>query len=191
MYVEVSVFAYPLGGGAELRPLEPWQAEEFALHVDRIRAHLAPWIPFATRVVDAATARDLLQQFADSQARDGGRFYGIWQDDTLVGGTLFRTFDVSTGACEVGVWLAPQAEGRGLITRAVSHMIDWAILVRGISRVEWCNSPANVRSRAVAQRLGMTLDGTLRSVFPLNGVRHDLEVWSLLADEWRATAHTR
>jgi RimJ/RimL family protein N-acetyltransferase len=34
------------------------------------------------------------------------------------------------------------------------------------------------------QRLGFTLDGVLRSVFELGGVRQDLEVWSMLAGEW-------
>ena len=172
-----------LGDGAELRPLEPWQAHEFAVHVALIRDHLRPWIPFAGQVVDEASARELLQRQADRTARDEGRFYGIWVDGVLRGGTLFRVFDLAAGICEVGVWLAPDVQGRGLITRAVNHMIDWAV-GRGIMRVEWRTNPANDRSRAVAQRLGMTLEGVLRSSFLLNGVRHDTEVWSILADEW-------
>ena len=47
------MFVYPLGDGAGLGPLEPWQAEEFAEVVARARDHLAPWIPFAHTVVDA------------------------------------------------------------------------------------------------------------------------------------------
>jgi ribosomal-protein-serine acetyltransferase len=178
-----------LGDGAELRPLEPWQADEFAAHVTRIRDHLLPWIPFASRVVDVASARELLQRQADRTARDEGRFYGIWVNGLLCGGTLFRDFDLAYGVCEVGVWLAPDMQGRGLITRAVRRMIDWAV-VRGITRVEWRTNPANDRSRAVARRLGMTREGVLRSSFVLNGVRHDTEVWSVLADEWAAWSTT-
>jgi ribosomal-protein-serine acetyltransferase len=181
------VFAYPLADGAELRPLEPWQAEEFAAHVARVRPHLAPWVQFAARVVDIESARAMLQHYADEQARDGGRLYGIWRDSTLIGGTLFRTFDAQAGVCEVGVWLAPEAEGRGLITRAVLHMIDWAIRVRGIARVEWRTATDNVRSKAAAQRLGMTFEGVMRSSFLINGVRRDTEIWSVLADEWAVT----
>jgi RimJ/RimL family protein N-acetyltransferase len=90
---------------------------------------------------------------------------------------------VETGGCEIGVWLAPHAEGRGLVTRAARLMIDWAFDVRGMARVEWRNVPDNARSIAVARRLGMTRDGVLRSVFPMYGVRRDLDVWSLLATE--------
>jgi RimJ/RimL family protein N-acetyltransferase len=86
--------------------------------------------------------------------------------------------------CEVGVWLSPEVTGRGLVTTAVTAMIDWAFQVRGMHRVEWRCAAGNEPSRKVAQRLGMTLDGTLRQSFPHNGKRHDAEVWSVLAPEW-------
>ena len=113
------MLAYPLGDGAELRTLEPWQAAEFAASVDRARAHLAP-----------------------------------------------------------------EAQGRGLVNRAVRRMIDWAVQDRGMTRVEWHTVPSNARSIAVAQRLGMRRDGVLRQAYPMNGTRHDVEIWSLLASEW-------
>ena len=39
---------------------------------------------------------------------------------------------------------------------------------------------------AVAERLGMTKDGVMREAYLHRGVRHDMEVWSVLAPEWRA-----
>jgi len=179
-----------LGDGAELRALEPWHADEFAAHVEAIREHLKPWIPFASRVVDVDTSREFLQRFADWQARDEGRLYGIWVDGALSGGTLFKDFSAASGVCEIGVWLSPAVEGRGLITTAVRHMIDWAVLTRGMTRVEWRCAPGNQRSSAVAKRLGLTYEGTLRSDFTVNGTRQDTEVWAVLADEWRAQSRS-
>jgi RimJ/RimL family protein N-acetyltransferase len=72
------------------------------------------------------------------------------------------------------------------VTRAARVIIDWAIEERGIHRVEWLVSAANEASIAVARRLGMTKDGVLRESYPHRGKRHDLEVWSMLAPEWRA-----
>jgi ribosomal-protein-serine acetyltransferase len=181
------MLALHLGDGAELRALEPWNAAEFAAHVAEIRDHLKPWIPFAARVVDEASARELLQRFADKHARDEGRFFGLWIDGKLSGGTLFKDFNAAGGVCEVGVWLSPAAEGRGLITRAVRYMIDYAIGTRGFARVEWLCDARNERSKAVAKRLGMTYEGTRRSDFVINGERHDTEIWSILASE-RAAA---
>jgi RimJ/RimL family protein N-acetyltransferase len=67
-------------------------------------------------------------------------------------------------------------------------MIDWAIGVRGMSRVEWRTVPGNARSIAAAKRLGMTREGVLRQGFPFGGVRHDVEIWSLLASDRIRTA---
>jgi ribosomal-protein-serine acetyltransferase len=178
------VLTCPLTEGAELRALEPWQAEELAAYIERNRAHLAPWLPWARSITDVDGARSWLQRYADEQARGGGRMLGIWLDGELVGGILFRIFDTASGMCELGAWLSPEAEGRGLVSAAARQLTDWAIRVRGINRVEWHTVPENSRSIAVAKRLGMTREGLLRQAFPFGGVRHDLEIWAILAEEW-------
>ncbi|MEV3994537.1 GNAT family protein [Streptomyces halstedii] len=181
------MFTMSLGDdGAQLRPLEPWKAEEFLAHMDRARALVDPWIPFAAAATDLDSARALLQRYADKQAADTGRIYGIWLDGTLVGGVLFRIFDAATGSCEIGCWLEPAGQGRGLVHRASRKLIDWAFDVRGMHRVEWIASSANTRSVGAAARLGMTREGVLREAFPHHGVRHDEEIWAVLAEEWRA-----
>ncbi|GAA2140790.1 GNAT family protein [Kitasatospora kazusensis] len=179
------MYAIPLADDAELRPLEPWQAEEFLTHIERARPNVDPWIPWATRSSDLASARATLQGYADRQATDTGRIFGIWDAGTLVGGVMFVRFDAAGGNCEIGVWAEAAGEGRGLISAAVRHLIDYALVERGMHRVEWYSSSRNARSRAVAQRMGMHLDGVLREYSLYNGVRHDYEVWSLLAHEWK------
>lgn len=169
---------------AELRALEPWQAEEFAAHVDAAQDHLAEWLPWGRSAAQVDEAKRLLQRYADAQARGEGRILGIWVGGKLMGGTLFRVWEQATGMCELGVWLAPEAVGRGLITRASRAMIDWAFRERGMHRVEWRCATGNTRSSAVAKRLGMTREGVLREATPLHGVRHDVELWAILASEW-------
>ncbi|MBM7860390.1 GNAT family N-acetyltransferase [Lentzea nigeriaca] len=175
-----------LGDGAELRPLEPWQAEEFFAHMERGREFIGQHIGFADAAKDLDSARNLLQRYADKAATDTGRIYGIWLDDKLVGGVIFREMDVPQGRAEVGCWLEPSATGKGLVTRAAKTLIDWAIRERGMDRVEWRVSSKNAPSIAVAQRLGLTRDGVLRSYSVHRGVRQDVEVWSVLAPEWES-----
>ncbi|USX51300.1 GNAT family N-acetyltransferase [Lentzea sp. HUAS12] len=180
------MFGKPLGTDAELRPLEPWQAEEFFAHMERGREFIGQHIGFADAAKDLESARKLLQGYADKAAADVGRIFGIWLDDKLVGGVLFRVMDIPQGRAEVGCWLEPAATGRGLITRAARVLIDWAIRERGVHRVEWLVSSANAPSIAVARRLGMSRDGVLRSYSLHRGVRQDVEVWSVLAPEWES-----
>ncbi|MFI0786052.1 GNAT family N-acetyltransferase [Streptomyces lydicus] len=180
------MFAISLGDGAELRPLEPWQAEEFLAHMDRGRTFIGRHIGLPDAVTDLDSARRWLQSYADKAAADAGRLHGIWLDGLLVGGVLFRLFDAETGNCEAGCWLEPDAAGRGLVTRATRLIIDWAIRERGMHRVEWLVSSENTPSIDVARRLGMRRDGVLRANHPYRGVRQDTEVWSVLAPEWHS-----
>ncbi|MEV6653239.1 GNAT family protein [Streptomyces sp. NPDC051219] len=179
------MFSIPLGDNARLRPLEPWQAEEFLDHMDRARDYVGEHIGFADRATDLGSARELLTGYAQKHAADTGRIHGIRLDGTLVGGVLFRTFDAAAGNCEIGCWLEPAAEGRGLVTTASRCLIDWAFGERGMHRVEWVASTTNARSLAVAKRLGMTREGVMRESFPYRGVRQNLEIWSVLATEWQ------
>ncbi|GAA3429408.1 GNAT family N-acetyltransferase [Streptosporangium sandarakinum] len=180
------MFALPLTEHAELRPLDPWRAEEFLAHLDRAREHITPWVSPLFAASDVAGARALLQRYADRWSRDSGGIWGIWLEGTLVGGVLFVSFDPALGVCEAGCWLEPAAEGRGLVTRAIEQIIGWAVKERGIQRVEWRTNARNTRSINAAKRLGMSLDGTLRQAYPGDGGRIDIQVWSVLAEEWRA-----
>ncbi|MER6630177.1 GNAT family protein [Streptomyces sp. NPDC000987] len=172
--------------GAELRPLEPWHAEEFLAHLDRGRDFIGQFISFGSKETDLASARAMLQRYADLRAADSASLHGLWLDGKLVGGVLFLNFDAVNGNCEVGCWLEPAGTGRGLVTRAMHVLIDHAVEQRGIHRVEWVAASGNQASLNVARRLGMTRDGVRREAHPYRGVRHDLEVWSILAPEWRA-----
>jgi ribosomal-protein-serine acetyltransferase len=178
------MFKVDLDDSAELRPLEPWQAEEFLSHMNRARATIDPWIPWASVSTDLATARQTLQRYADKQAQTGAGLYGIWLDGVLVGGVMFVAFDPHGGNCEVGCWLEPAGTGRGLVTKAMRVLIDYALITRGLFRVEWHCRPDNTASSNVARRLGMRLDGTLRQSYPWKGVRYDSEIWGLLAPDW-------
>ncbi|NEA52853.1 GNAT family N-acetyltransferase [Streptomyces sp. SID13666] len=180
------MFAISLGDGAELRPLEPWRAEEFLAHMDRGREYIGQHVGLPDVTADLDSARNWLQSYADRTAADAGRLYGIWLDGLLVGGVLFRVFDAKAETCEAGCWLEPAAAGRGLVTRAVRVIIDWAVEERGIHRVEWLVSSKNTPSINVAKRLGMSRDGVQRESSLYRGIRQDTEIWSVLAPEWRA-----
>ncbi|MFD3532370.1 GNAT family N-acetyltransferase [Streptomyces sp. NPDC058664] len=181
------MYAIPLGDdGAELRPLEPWQAEEFLAHMDRGREFIGARNGLPDVVTDLESSRAFLRAYAEKTAADTGRIHGIWSDGTLVGAVILRSLDTRSGRAEAGCWLEPAGVGKGLVTRAARALVDWAIEVRGIHRVEWVVSSDNEPSIAVARRLGMSRDAVLRASYPYRGRRHDEEVWSVLAPEWRA-----
>lgn len=178
------MFSHHIADGVDLRPLEVWHAPALAEHLDRAREHIRPWVgpAFVTDTEDGA--RQTLRRYADAAAGDGARLFGLWEGDRLLGGVMFVAFDASWGTCEVGCWLEPAAEGRGLVTRSVAKLLDWALVTRGLTRAEWRCRTDNERSIAVAQRLGLRSEGVARSGWLYDGRRYDKQVFSILRDEW-------
>jgi ribosomal-protein-serine acetyltransferase len=179
------MFHVPLDETAVLRPLEPFEALQFLALVERERDHFGMWLPWGADIDSEEKARAFLQRLADRQALDQGRGYAIWLDGEMVGGALFRTFDVKAGNCEIGVWLAAHATGRGLMTKACNALVDWAFHDRGMHRVEWHAASGNEPSISTAKRLGMHRDGVMRQAFEYRNERHDVEIWSLLRTDAR------
>lgn len=185
------MFAATLTNDAELAPIEVWQTEEFAEHLDRAREHIRPWVGPSFLTYTREAARDTIRRYGELRTADRGGLYGIWLDDVLVGGAMFTAFDAAAGWCELGCWLEPGAEGRGLVSAACRQLIDWAVIDRGLNRVEWRCRVDNTRSSAVAARLGMTCEGVLRQAWLNDGVFYDKQVWSVLRQEWLSASATR
>lgn len=101
----VTLYAIPLGNdGAEMRPLEPWRAEEFLAHIDRGREFIGQHNALPDVVTDLGSSWAFLQAYVDRTAADTGWLYGIWMDGELVGAVLFRTLGVEQGTAVATCW---------------------------------------------------------------------------------------
>ena len=92
------------------------------------------------------------------------------------------------GRAEVGFWLAPQARGRGLGTRAVALVVGWLFERQGLRRLEMTTTPENGGALVLARRLGFTQEGVLRQRDVERGRGVDIVWFGLLRDEWRQSA---
>ncbi|MFI5680563.1 GNAT family N-acetyltransferase [Streptomyces cellulosae] len=89
----------------------------------------------------------------------------------------------SLGTAEVGFWGTKEHRGNGYLTEATRAAAHWAFARASIDRVEWRAEVGNAASRAVAERAGFTIEGTLRSAVNNKGVRRDCWVGSLLPSD--------
>ncbi|MGP2442195.1 GNAT family N-acetyltransferase [Streptomyces sp. JW3] len=90
---------------------------------------------------------------------------------------------ISLGVAEIGFWGAKEHRGNGYVTEAALTVSRWAFTRLSVDRVEWRAEVGNAASRAVAERAGFTLEGTLRSAINNKGVRRDCWVGSLLPSD--------
>ena len=76
---------------------------------------------------------------------------------------------------ELGWFVVPEAEGHGIASEAARAVMSWALDALGLARLVNYIDPGNVRSIALALRLGGVIDPSLAGISPTDVViRHDL-----------------
>jgi RimJ/RimL family protein N-acetyltransferase len=135
-----------------------------------------PEIPRWTRVPSPYTREDA-ERFLAIAATEAAAGEGIAlavadADDRLLGTIgLMGLDDGDTG--EIGYWTAPEARGRGLTTRAVVLVRDWAHETLGLATIEILAHRDNRPSQVVAERAGFTDTGEIRTVARMPAGRQD------------------
>ena len=153
-------------------------------------AHLTPWMPWARgKPTDLEGAIALTRRWRG--AFDLGRdfVYGVFSPDEreVWGGSGLHT-RAGEGAREIGYWIHVDQINRGLATELAGALTRVGFEVDGLRRVEIHCVVQNVRSAAVARKLGYMHEGTLRARVPDGeGGYRDSMIWTLLADEYPAS----
>jgi ribosomal-protein-serine acetyltransferase len=125
--------------------------------------------------------RTSLEQFASND----GFSAGIWAGDEFIGGIGTHRIDWLYRRVEIGYWISKGFQGRGIVTDACRAIIDYAIGDLKLNRVEIHCAAGNQKSCAIPKRLGFQWEGLLREAQLLNGEYQDINVYALLAREWR------
>jgi len=105
--------------------------------------------------------------------------------ERVIGGVGARVISAPHRTMELGYILAREHWGRGLIPEAGRALIEHAFRTTDVQRIYAPILAENARSRRAAEKMGLTLDGVLRSALELRGRRWDEAIYSVLRGEWR------
>jgi ribosomal-protein-serine acetyltransferase len=163
-----------------LRVLEEADAEEVHALVEANRAALADWMPWAAEQTFDRTA-NFIRGARERYERNDGFEAALVVDGRIVGCAGFPGVDWVARATSIGYWLAEEHRGRGLMTRAVSALVDHAFGEWKLHRVEIRAAAENAASRAIPERLGFEREGILREAERVGDEYQNLIVYGLLA----------
>lgn len=180
------MFKARIDDALELELLRPEHAKGLYAVVDANRSHLGPWLPWVDRTRGepdiAEYIRGGLKRFAESD----GFELAILQTGAMVGVIGLHGATDRNSGCEIGYWLARNAEGKGIMTRACAAVVDHALGAMERHRVQIRCAVENVRSQRIPERLGFVREGIQREAERRADGYLDLIVYSMLAHEWAA-----
>jgi RimJ/RimL family protein N-acetyltransferase len=147
----------------------------------------------------AATTLRIPHPYEDGMAEEWiGTLAGLWQEDqaatfaiTLredgaLAGAIRLDLERDHERAELGYWIGKPFWNRGYATEAVREILRFAFEDLELHRVQATFLPANPASGKVLIKAGLTREGRLRHYVKKWGKFEDLELYSLLAGEYRA-----
>jgi RimJ/RimL family protein N-acetyltransferase len=105
--------------------------------------------------------------------------------DLCLGQVVVHTVEWEHARAELGLWLAPQARGRGLGSHALRLAARWLLTTSDLERVQVLAEPDNGPMLGAARAAGFQFEGILRGYQRDRSRRVDCAVLSLVRSDLR------
>jgi len=165
-------------------PMEGDALELFNL-VDENRAYLREWLPWLDDVNSVDDEVAMIRSLSEPNP-DDFRFYLIRQSGEIVGVISMNWVDYHNRSFGLGYWVSQSSAGRGIITKACSRLIDHCFDDLKLHRSVIEAAVENYPSRAIAERLGMRLEGISKDREWLYDHFTDSSLYAITASEWKS-----
>lgn len=164
--------------------LQPWTERDVeALLVGRNDPEVVRWtgspFPYTREHAEQYVLEETPQWWEEGSA-------ATWAvHDAVTGAVLgaVALHRIKDGEGEIAYYTHPEGRGRGTTAEAVAAVCRWGFGALGLERIGWAAAVGNWGSRAVAQKVGFTFEGTQRLAYNQRGTRVDDWVGSLLATD--------
>ncbi|MED3651627.1 GNAT family N-acetyltransferase [Heyndrickxia sporothermodurans] len=126
---------------------------------------LKPWMPFAQKEQSEQDVElNIRSSYISFLKREDLRLLVFLKETgEFIASSGLHRIDWSIPKFEIGYWIDSRFSGKGYMTEAVKGIADFAFHELGARRVEIRCDEKNVKSRAIPERLGFTLEGILKN----------------------------
>jgi ribosomal-protein-serine acetyltransferase len=164
--------------------LEEIHAESLLNLVNANRTYLREWLPWVDLMQTIANFKQYINETNKRAADETDFGYAIIINKNIVGRIGMHHINRQNKIGEIGYWLADGWQGRGIITKCCTALIDHGFTVLDLNRIEIKCGVGNDKSRAIAEKLQFKQEGILRRAEWLNGKFIDLYLYAMIRDEW-------
>ncbi len=173
-----------IDSAVELRELCESDALDIFNTINSQREYLGEWLPFVEFTRELKFTQDFVDATLLSMHETSDFLFTIRCDDNFAGIIGFKGTDIQNKRTEIGYWLSYDYQGKGIITKAVNKLTEFAFEVLNMNRVQIKVAVNNHKSKNIPERLEFKLEGVERDGELLSGgVFTDLFVYSKLKSD--------
>lgn len=168
----------------ELKQLELTDSKVLFETIDSQRQYLGKWLPFVESTKNISDSEGYVDSVVNAPVDMFEYIFSIQYKDQFAGIVGFKNTDKVNRKTEISYWLSEVFQKKGIMTKSVAMLCDFAFKALGINRVQIKCAVGNRSSSNIPNRLGFRLEGIERDGELLNdGLYADLEVYSKLKSD--------
>jgi ribosomal-protein-serine acetyltransferase len=152
--------------------------------IDRSRNHLREWLPFVDSTKSVTDTRNFIKSVLASSCPKKDMIFEIWYLKQFAGLIGFKEIDLANRKAEIGYWLDANMTGKGIMIRSCKELINYAFQELDLNRVMIKVAVGNTKSQAIPKNTGLRMEGIEREGELIYDNYLDLEVFSVLKNEW-------
>lgn len=180
----VILFSFKVDDEISIELLQQHHKEELFELIDTNREHLRKWLLWVDKRKSVEDFEPIIPIWIRNYADDNGFDAGIRYNGKLVGMVGLHFIDWKNSSTSIGYFLSENAQGKGIITRSVSSLLNYLFNTLNINRVEIQCAVNNHKSIGIPERLGFVKEGIKSEGQWLYDHYEDLVTYSLLSKDW-------
>lgn len=176
----------PVSHGIMLVPLVADDAQALLDVLKSEGDRLCRWLPEVADMLTIKGVSDHIARAERSREIEFGFRYTVRENDKIIGECGVVDYVAAHGTAEFGYWICESHVGRGIVTACVRALVRMMFDGYDVQRGEIFTSTENAPARAVAERLGFTLEGIKRQCERVGDRVLDHAIYGLLREEWES-----
>lgn len=178
------MFTLSIDQELQLALVQPSFATKYLAIVSAEREYLSQWLAWPPLGKDEAFFLAFIKQSLHDYAEGKSLTCAMLFQGQIVGNISFNSIDNQLKKVEIGYWLSESYQGRGIVTRSVSRLIEYAFTQLQMEKIQISAGEGNRASRAVCERLYMRLEGIITRDEKVGDRIIDHAIYGLNRSEW-------
>ena len=154
--------------------------------VDSNRKYLRQWLPWVDRQQGPQDSAQFIESARKENRTGVALTLGIKHKGDIAGVIAFHELDSDNRQTSMGFWISSSHQGKGIVSSCCKRLIEHAFTDLGLNRVVMKIAEGNLRSRRVAERLGLACEETSRQSEWLYDHYVNQVIYAITADQWSA-----
>lgn len=164
-----------------LRLLELNDYKDIFNTINNQREYLGKWLPFVEFTKKPGDSREFVEMTINLPKDRFEHVFTIRYENEFVGLIGYKCTDRQNKKTEIGYWISKNFQGKGIVTKSVKRLCDFAFNELEINRIQIKCAVGNEKSKSIPKRLGFTFEGIERDGELLSGnIFTDIETYSKL-----------